>query len=200
MLCSAECDGNNNPKLTRIIHFYCSYHESGGINETLQWEKELWFKSKRWERGWLLLSRRCDDLISHSKGVWLNGFLSVAKVIAELAASPSLTIIVESPGCWNLLALLQQLGFKRRKKPTVVSLELFFHLSKVHVCLLASSPVSAATDCNAWGKKKGPESLRTIKITAGLEEVAMRGTRMKCSSRIKSWPGVNPAALGQEQI
>lgn len=37
----AEYDGNNNPKLARILDFYCSYHESRGINETLEWEKEL---------------------------------------------------------------------------------------------------------------------------------------------------------------
>lgn len=37
----AEYDGNNNPKLAKILHFYCSYHESSGINETLEWEKEL---------------------------------------------------------------------------------------------------------------------------------------------------------------
>lgn len=163
MLCSAECDGNNNPKLTRIIHFYCSYHESGGINETLQWEKELWFKSKRWERGWLLLSRRCDDLISHSKGVWLNGFLSVAKVIAELAASPSLTIIVESPGCWNLLALLQQLGFKRRKKTHSCISGVVFPPEQ-STCL--SSCVKSCVCSHRLqrlGKEKGPGKLKDYK-------------------------------------
>lgn len=42
----AEHDGNNNPKLARMRHFSCSYHESGAINESLEWEKELCFKCK----------------------------------------------------------------------------------------------------------------------------------------------------------
>lgn len=37
----AEYDGNNKPELARTLHFYCSYHESRGINETLEWEEEL---------------------------------------------------------------------------------------------------------------------------------------------------------------
>ena len=55
-------------------------------------------------------------------------------------------------------------------------------------------------DATPGDRRKRLESLRTIKITTGLEEVAMRGTRMNCLSRIKSIPGVNPATLGWEQL
>lgn len=50
--------------------------------------------------------------------------------------------------------------------------------------------------CSSWRKMKGLGKLKDHKITAGLGGVAMRGTRMNCLSRIKSRPGVNPAALG----
>lgn len=46
---------------------------------------------------------------------------------------------------------------------------------------------------SAWREDKGPGNL---KITAGLEEVAVRGTRRDCLSRIMSGSGVNPASSG----
>lgn len=95
----AEYDRNNNPKLARILHFLL-LHEPGGTNETLEWGKELWFKSKWWEEGLAAFEGWPDPL---SKGVWLHGFLSVGKGRAELAGIP------QSPGHWNQLALLQKL-------------------------------------------------------------------------------------------
>lgn len=34
----AEYNGNNNPKLARILHYHYFYQEAGGINETSEWE------------------------------------------------------------------------------------------------------------------------------------------------------------------
>lgn len=71
-----------------------------------------------------------------------------------------------------------------------------FHLSK---CLASGVEfVPAARGCSMQHLGRGQRAWKAerVKITAGLEEVAVRGTRMDCLSRINSRRGVNPASSG----